>query len=211
MGRLIRISIYALIILILYFWITAIIKSYQNNNTNQSIETVNDTLVVDTIDSSIHSAFDDASTDTLITNEDIVDGKIDYKALDEKVKTMEESKSEPEAKANKESTISKPKVTQNNTNRTETDVSKPKQPSNGNLKTGDGGPYKVMAGSYLLEANAKKMVKKLNGFGYTKAEIVVFQASGYHSVIACRHSSEKSAKSAAADLKSRGIDSFVKN
>lgn len=211
MGRLIRISIYALVILILYFWITAIIKSYQNNNIDQDIEAVVDTLTVDTADLSINPDFDNVNSDSLITNEEIVDGKIDYKALDEKVKTMEETKPLPANNPKKESSISKPKDKQDITKKHSENTTTSPKPSIGNLKSGDGGGYKVMAGSYLLEENAKKMVKKLNGLGYGKAEIVVFQASGYHSVIACRHSSEKSAKSAVADLKSKGIDSFVRN
>jgi len=210
MGRLIRISIYALIILILYFWITAIVKSYQNKTSNQQVDAISDTLIVDTVTTDT-AAFDTHASDTLITNEDIVDGKIDYKALDEKVKVLEETKPQPSASIKKERQNNNTTETKPSTKRQDVQAPKSNQPSNGNLKLGDGGSYKVMAGSYLLKENAQKMVNKLKGLGYTQAEVVVFKASGYHSVIACRHSSEKFAKSAAADLKSRGIDSFVKN
>ncbi len=205
MGRLIRISIYALIILILYFWLTAVLKSYDKKDTSiTKYESVLDTISSDTMEYPI----DDGNT---LSNEDIVDGEMDYKALDEKVKKLEENK--PVASGKKTESI-----TPNENLGTKTSVKsksqKPDLVSDNNSTTqvkGDGGPYLVMAGSYLLKDNAAKMVNKLKKMGYSQAETVVFQASEYHSVVAARYNTESKAKSAAADLKRKGVDSFVKS
>ena len=49
MGRLVRISIYALIILILYFWVTAIVRSYQNKSVEEENIQIADTLSLDSM------------------------------------------------------------------------------------------------------------------------------------------------------------------
>ena len=205
MGRLVRISIYALIILVLYFWVTAIVKSYQNKKAQEETSQINDTIVLDSIAIDSTNIFAD-DTSGLISDGDVVDGKIDYESLDKKVKEMEEKpiptpsqKKEPVNTVIKSEPQQKPSV-------------KPKETKliDARFRNGDGGSFKVMAGSYLLKDNAAKMVKKLKSIGYKNAEIVVFNASGYHSVIACRHSSDRNARSAVAELKSKGIDSFIK-
>ncbi len=206
MGRLVRISIYALIILILYFWVTAIVRSYQNKSVDEENIQIADTLSLDSMGVDSTNIFAD-DTSALISDGDVVDGKIDYESLDKKVKEMEE-KPVPAPSPKKESinTIGK------SANQQKPSV-KPNETKliNASFRNGDGGQFKVMAGSYLLKDNASKMVKKLKSIGYKNAEIVVFNASGYHSVIACRHTSEGNARSAVAELKSKGIDSFIKN
>jgi len=208
MGRLIRISIYALIILILYFWITTIIKSYQNDSiTPANVELQTDTISYDTLPA--EPDFDDSE---LVSNEDIVDGKVNYNALDEKVKKLEENKTvKPEGPKekvieNKSNPSLKPAIKPNPVIENANDTPKATPPTKG-----DGGNYMVMAGSYLLKENAVKMVKKLKSMGYPQAEVVVFQSSEYHSVVAARFSTESSAKSAASGLKQKGVDSFVKH
>ncbi|MDA9774325.1 SPOR domain-containing protein, partial [Saprospiraceae bacterium] len=74
---------------------------------------------------------------------------------------------------------------------------------------GSSGSYMVIAGSYLLEDNAKSMVKKLQGMGYANAEIVYFDQSQYHSICAGKYDSNGSAAKTASNLKSSGIDSYV--
>jgi cell division septation protein DedD len=213
MGRLVRISIYALIILILYFWITAVLKSYQKDNSTDVSNDLTTDVQLDT------TSYDTLMTDTLLddsdrlTNEDIVDGKVNYKALDEKVKKLEEKKPlETDKKSNvtpsnKPNTESKPALKPKPTIDNQDEVT---SKSVTTIK-GDGGAYMVMAGSYLLKENAVKMVTKLKKMGYTQAEVTVFQASEYHSVIAARFSTESKAKASAADLKRKGVDSFVKS
>lgn len=205
MGRLIRISIYALIILILYFWITTIIKSYQvddmtapNNEITEEKPLTQDSM---TMTSNVDSV-------DLLTNEDIIENKLDYKALDEKVKKLENKENDTKQKTNESITKSESQKKMN-TQKSLTTNKESNTTSSAVIK-GDGGPYLVMAGSYLLRENAVKQVNKLKALGYQQAQIVVFQASEYHSVIAARFSVETKARAASVELKRKGIDSFVK-
>lgn len=214
MGRLVRISIYALIILILYFWVTAILKSYQKGKPTTSDTTLilTDTLVKDSLlqDTSMQSFSEETE---LLSNEDIVDGKINYDVLDKKVKTLEDKKQisvKEQALESKE--VSPPKPKEKPSLKPKPAIERPKE-ERINRNTGNntnGGSYMVMAGSYLLKENALKMVKKLQSLGYPNPEVVVFKASEYYSVVAERHTTEGSAKAAAVELKRKGVDSFVK-
>ena len=72
------------------------------------------------------------------------------------------------------------------------------------------GKYMVVAGNFLVEANAGNMVRKLNNLGYT-AESVVFDESQYYTVLASRSDDYNQALSVSSQLKSRGIDNYVKS
>lgn len=205
MGRLVRITIYAIIILILYFWITAIINSYTNKADLGSLQATSDTLAIDSsalYNDSILNPSDTALQDEVITNQDIVDG-INYNEVDNELKALEEKqKSNAESTSNddgKKSSKLEPKP-----------ASKPNEKPKTTIVSGDGGPYLVMAGSYLLRENANKMVKRLKSLGYNKADVIIFTASEYYSVVAVSYQSEEKAKEASAMLKRKGIDSFVK-
>ncbi|KXK36373.1 MAG: SPOR domain-containing protein [Saprospiraceae bacterium] len=194
MGRIIRIVLYAVVILILYFWATSILNSYlpkptMEPSTSVVSEGINDHSVV-----SPEANADSMDIDqNVISNEEIVGQEFDYEHLDEKVQKLED----------------KQKSLQQNTNVAKGKLSE--QPKNTNTFTHDeNGQYMVMAGSFLLEDNAKDMVKKLHGIGFKDAKVVVFNASEYHSVIALRSSSSNAAQAAVRELKSKGIDSFVK-
>jgi cell division protein FtsN len=192
MGRLVRILLYAFIILILYFWITAIVRSYQKREVSLQVP---DTTQIDTNlqVTNVDTTFEDGAPPT---NEEIVDGTLDYKELDDKVKEIEQKQE-----------LTK---TQQEQLKKQPDKSVKTQKSGANVVVGDGGKFKVIAGSYLLKENADKMVKKLKSLGYKDAKIVVFSASGYHSVVAASYSSESMARSAVSTLKSKDVDSFVK-
>jgi len=212
MGRLVRIVIYALIILILYFWVSMIMNAYYKNKEQETPEVVTtDTLpIVDT--TMQYTEGGDDTVSNLISNEEIVDGNIDYNDVDSKVEEMvEKKKSTPTPPAKQETkpvSTAKPAI---KPQKPESTKEVPKNSSNVTKAiAGDGGKYMVMAGSYLLKENAQKMVTKLKAMGYTQASVVVFSSSQYHSVIAARYSSETQARTTATDLKQKGIDSFVK-
>lgn len=219
MGRLIRIAIYALVILVLYFWLTAWLKSYRDNAELKKSEQIqSDTTLVDSL--ALTASGDSlAVSDSLgsqdmtgqsVTNEDIVDGKVNYSDLDKKIEKVEKSKNEPKpvTKPQQEPAVKQEKPAKKPDRVTE--GAKDLTPQETTSKKGDGGAYMVMAGSYLLRENADKMVKKLRSMGYSNAEVVVFSESQYHSVVAARYKSESGAFNASAELKRRGIDSFVK-
>ncbi|MGB4840075.1 MAG: SPOR domain-containing protein [Saprospiraceae bacterium] len=222
MGRLVKISIYALFILVLYYWITAIIKTYNDKNKMKEDVTLNDSL-------STHNSINDLTnsndidTFTSISNEDIIDGNIDYDAVDKKVKSLTNDNNTLSENQNKkgQSTELMPKVENRPAVKQNEQPVKDLKPTvnkkssvNKTVKStfeGDGGQFMVMAGSYLLNENAEKMVKKLKNQGYPKAKSVVFSSSQYHSVVAAQFSSQAKAQEASADLKRKGIDSFVKS
>jgi cell division protein FtsN len=72
------------------------------------------------------------------------------------------------------------------------------------------GKYMVVAGNFLVEANAGNMVRKLNNLGYS-AESVVFDESQYYTVLATRSNDYNKALSVSSQLKSKGIDNYVKS
>lgn len=226
MGRLVRVLIYALVIFILYFWVTALIKSYQKtHNTAENESNLPDSTLTDSLDKMAQIQDSLLNADTLnnqmISNEDIVDGGINYNDVDAKLKEIEEKKlktSVPQKKEKTEGSVDKAAPSEQQP--ASKPALKPKENTPEPVKdiktrnvselSGDGGVYMVMAGSYLLKENAQKMVNRLKKAGYVKAEIIVFPASEFHSVIAVRYSSENQAQAASEELKRKGIDSFVK-
>jgi len=72
------------------------------------------------------------------------------------------------------------------------------------------GKYFVVAGSFLLEANAKDMLSQLKKAGYQNAEIAVFDLSQYYTVFARRYNSLNSASDLAESISQKlGIETYV--
>ena len=76
-------------------------------------------------------------------------------------------------------------------------------------QTSSTGKYLVIAGNFLVENNANEMVSKLNGMGYSSAEVVNFDYSQYFTVIALRSNDISAAKETSSSLKGQGVDSYV--
>jgi len=72
------------------------------------------------------------------------------------------------------------------------------------------GDYMVIAGNYLVESNARSMIRKLDNMGYPNSEVGVFDRSQYHTVIAYRSDSYSSSLEVANAIKRQGIDCYVK-
>jgi cell division protein FtsN len=210
MGRIIKVGIYALIILILYFWVTAILRSSKKNEEQeQKTEIVADTTAYS--QDSLEITVDETD---FISNEDIVSGKIPYKDVDKTIEELSGNKAVP--KTNVPSSQSDPKTEKTSTNQPTPQKEKTRPavrqetPQQVTVNLGDEGDYLVIAGSYILEDNANKMVKKLRDMGYANAGVVVFDASEYYSVVAVRHKTQEKAQLSSDALKRKGIDSFVK-
>ena len=72
------------------------------------------------------------------------------------------------------------------------------------------GKYFVVTGSFLLEANAKDMVKQLKKAGYPNAEVAVFDLSQYYTVFARRYNTLNSANDLAETISNKmGIETYV--
>ena len=80
----------------------------------------------------------------------------------------------------------------------------------GSSSNAQNGKYFVVAGSFLLEANAKDMLSQLKKAGYQNAEIAVFDLSQYYTVFARRYNSLNSANDLAASISQKlGIETYV--
>jgi len=90
------------------------------------------------------------------------------------------------------------------------DYSAPAKTTTSSRPKSSSGQYMVIAGNYLVKANADQMIRKLRNLGYDNAEIGIFERSQYHTVIASRHSSNSAALSSANDIKYKGVDCYVK-
>ena len=93
------------------------------------------------------------------------------------------------------------------------DNARSKAGSRSSYSSGSGarnGKYFVVAGSFLLEANAKDMLSQLKKAGYQNAEIAVFDLSQYYTVFASRYNSLNSANDLAASISQKlGIETYV--
>lgn len=82
-------------------------------------------------------------------------------------------------------------------------------PAPAQVRSSTTGRYLVVAGNYLVEPNAREMVKKLKKMGFSGAEHLVFDQSQYYTVIASRSDSRNAAQSSSDNLKGKGIDNYV--
>lgn len=71
------------------------------------------------------------------------------------------------------------------------------------------GRFMVIAGNYLLESNADAMVSKLRDQGFGNARKAVFDLSQYYTVVAGRFNARNDANRLVSDLKSKGIDAYT--
>jgi len=216
MGRLIRISIYALAILVLYFWIVAIIKAYSNKPNSDPSAASSDgfELAEDSM------RYDNGGTYPISDGtEGNNDENLDYTDVDNKLKAYQNE----EIETNSENVVADtpdnnpaPKPSSKNSSppsseKTKTTTKKTQPPKTETIHSAQDGKFMVMAGSYLLKENADKMVSKLKKLGYKQSRVVIFPSSQYHSVIAGQYDVQTSAQEASSDLKRKGIDSFVKS
>jgi len=70
----------------------------------------------------------------------------------------------------------------------------------------------VIAGNFLTRANAEERVKELKKLGYSKAEVVNFELSEYHTACAGRYTDLNEARRIAKKIKDmNGIDTYVRH
>lgn len=202
MGRSLKIAVYVAILFLAYLWIATVAKSCNKQATTNATD---DTEMVEDIADMESDEFEDdlfedeegsdydetATTDgmgggTFDDDEEDSSG-IDYTEVDE---IIENNNSPATPTTTRKSTPTKNKPVATST-------------------SSYSGKYMLLAGSYLIEDNAKIMVKKLKKLGYPNAEMVVFDMSQYHSVCAGRYKSLSSAQQESSSLKRKGIDNYV--
>ena len=69
---------------------------------------------------------------------------------------------------------------------------------------GDEGEFLVIAGAFIVEANAQKAVNRLNQKGYDDAEVRIFSGSQYHSAIVGAYQGMENAYDVAIILANEG-------
>lgn len=206
--RYLKITLSGTALFLVYLWVSILLNSCNNNKPVIQDDTDNVELTADemggidytedefegegnsgdysTEDTELNTEFNDgASTD----NQEEYEEDDDYIAGDYTSPEPEKTKLEPRKKEQTTRTFESP---------------------SSNANAGNSyGEYMVIAGSYLLEDNARNMVRKLQGMGYGNVEIVYFDQSQYHSICVGRYDSRSTAKETSSDLKNSGIDSYV--
>ncbi len=197
MERILKILGIAAIIFLLIYWISDISKgcngSKDNENTEELIQIDNQGTGDSEVDmeEDIFGEEQAKSDNTKSGNQKEESSSSTKEDVDDYVDYSGEVK---ESKKQKETVIKKAAPNKSSTTKRH--------------KASTGGKYLVVAGSYLVKANANKMKQKLYNLGYN-SEIVNFDLSQYYSVLAGRFSSRKEANEAVTILKRSGIDCYV--
>lgn len=198
MNNLIKYLLYLLVLLLLVSWIITVGKSCGKNETPPP---TNDTYEITEEDQASLEETETADFGEELENildeeeaelESIVEdeNELDYSSYDPEkdvvpAETKKVEKTEPRPKEKP-----KPKTT-----------SAPASSSTGR--------YMVIVGSYIHPDNADRQKDKLSNLGYS-SEVVVFDLSQYHTVLAGRYSNFDSAQRVVNQLSGKGIDSYVK-
>ncbi len=209
MNRVVKIIIYAVVLFLLYLWISSMAKScnkpattedlagdQMNQGQNADEEIYDEYFESDENKKSESNKESEVDEGNSLTN----DLKQTQEAPPKKseLATYNENFSyeatEKEKEATKQKAVSKPSTNTNTQN---------------TISGSTTGKYIVVAGSYLIKENAQKMVDKLKKLGYNGAEIVSFDLSQYHSISAGKYDSYDAAVSAAREIKNKGIDCYV--
>lgn len=185
--RYFKVILSSLALFMVYMWIAVMLNACGNSSTTKKEDPYAEDVLVEGTEDEFESEFDGEESDEeyeedgeALADEDEVDDSEpgDYTSA-------------PSTTTTKSFPVEERKTTTNH--------------SSSSVKSGR---YLVIAGSYLIEENARKMMNKLKNKGFD-AEIVHFNFSQYHSICAGRYSSQSTAKNTARTLKNMGIDAYV--
>lgn len=204
MNRVLKIVIYAVVLFLVYLWISSVAKSCNNRKgaaSNDYSEEANPEITTD-----------DEIYDEYFESEDrTIDDGLEPIKVDESATAFEEEDNEassPSSNTTSQEDFSFEQEPKTNTSQ-RAQPSSPTRTSTSSNSGNNSGSFMVIAGSYLIKDNANKMVDRLKGLGYASAEIVNFDLSQYHSISAGRYSSYDKAAQVAREIKNKGIDCYV--
>lgn len=180
MSKLIKIVVSVIVLSLFYLWMSTFFQSCGNSSKSSESQ-------LDMVEEIPEEEIIDVS------DEDFFEDDADFTEETATAETFEELE---------ESLVSDTPVETSTTRTSNTTASYSSSSSSGD--------YMIVSGNYLVESNALEMVKKLRNLGYSNAEIVIFDRSQYHTVIASRFSSYNSALQSASNLKQKGVDCYVK-
>ncbi len=212
MSRVLKIVSIAVVLFLGYMWLSVMTKSC---NSPKEIEFPNQKDVVQQDDEFSKEDFFDES-DTLKNRQANVDTSntkdvIDYTEVDKNIKEIKKTQEVPAKSVEvpiKET--QKPNVVVDKKPLINPETTKEKPQEKIELPKSGKGRYVVIAGNYLVEANADAMVKRLKKAGFSSQK-VVFNLSQFHTVVVARYDDNASASKSAAILKSKGFEVYVKS
>ena len=198
MSRLLKILIYAVVLFFLFLWLSTIVKScgsYNGTNAPSTTTSNTDDTTEEVYDED--DFFEDESADEVTDDPSVMttesEDKIEYTEIDIVAKKkLNQQESKP----------AKPITTTTQTNSTKSNNTRIS-------KVNSNGKYMVIAGSFLIKDNALDMKNRLSKLGYENSELVVFNLSQYHSVVASRYSTYEAALKISNELKRSGVDCYV--
>ncbi len=200
MNRILKIVIYAVVVFLIYLWISSVAKSCNKPATKSDIANAEEIADGVSYDDEIYDEyFEDEQSGDEVETIDVSESERAQKeeASDYDVNDFTYEASEEEVKA----LSSETKATNTSP--------KPKPVQRSTPSYSDNDKYLVIAGSYLIKDNAEKMVDKLKNLGFNDAEIVTFDMSQYYSISAGRYSDYAIAANVASKVKNNGIDCYV--
>lgn len=221
MGRVLKILSLAVLMFLAYMGISLLTKSWNKESASaKKLTEQSKDKKPDIFEDEEFFAEDDSSSS---------DQTINYKELDQTIANtkndIKEKQSQPTTSpvslpptTAKEKTNTKPKeevkpVAKTNTKAKNVSIDKPSEvkttPNQSKESLSGTGVFTVVAGNYLLEANADQMVNKLKNSGYNSSEKVVFDLSEFYTVIAGKYNNYESASKTVSNLKTKGIDCYI--
>ncbi len=189
MKSIIKYLIYFLAVILIIWWFASTFQGKSSSNPTQ--------------ENSISTELNDTEDDDISLDEILEDSDEEETAPPTDSESTVSQSTKQESTGDEEDDImiddtSVPDATQNN----------PSPPSSASSGT-SGGRYFVIVGSFIIPGNAQSLKKKLEDMGYPGAEVVNFDLSEYHTVIAGRYGSLSEAKTVARALKASGVDAYV--
>lgn len=204
MGKILQISIYSVLLILVFLLFGSMLKSCGNSAT----DTIKDTTqkVADNIENAGGEIVAKAESAIDKVEEEFEGDDIDFSDSDSGTTSYQASSTDEEdyepsyvVEDTEEPVAAEPVKKEPIKTTSSTSSSASKGSSSGN--------YLLITGSYSQESNASEMVKKLKKKGFSNAEYVIFEGSRYYTAIAGKYSSMSSANAAKRDLGS--IDSYV--
>lgn len=201
MNNVIKFLVYLLVILLLVSWLITVGKSC---NATESSPAQRMEVVQDSTDSANDIMDDMESPDFTEELESILDEEEAITDGDNTSADMDEAAGVEDDNTQVEATPVAAKPTEKKV------VEQAPEPSSSQSPTSTGsGKFLVIAGSYIHPDNADRQSKKLSDKGYA-AEVVSFELSEYHTVLAGRYESYDAAQKTVNRLSSDGFDAYVK-
>lgn len=211
MGKVLQISIYSLLLILVFLLFGTILKSCGSS----AVDAVTDTA--SEVTDNIQKAGGEVVAKAESTMDNIVEefegDDIDFSSTESETKSYDSSDDaeSPSYVQDDAPAYNPPEdVVEETVKKLEEKKPEPPRSSSTSSSSTSGssrGNYLLITGNYSQETNAKAMVKKLKDKGYSNAESVIFEGSRYYTVIAGKYPSMSSANSAMSKL--GGIDAYV--